>query len=131
MAGYIPWFGKKLGGLAEREREFASLLAKSAGEEVLANAAEAVRAAQIRALRAKRSQLPPSEKNAIAVSNLGQEIDFWQALSVADVIEGYRSGKLRGHRASAVRARQIKNNAGRARSASCSSCGMISPRRGA
>jgi hypothetical protein len=104
VAGYIPWFGKKLERLAESERELAALLAASAGEAGLAEVAQAVRSAQIRALRAKRSQLPPSEKNAVAVSNLGHEIDFWQALSVADVIEGYRSGRLRGHRATAVRA---------------------------
>ena len=103
MASYLPWFGKKREHLTEREREFEAILSVATADSQLAEAAEVVRASQVSALKAKRAQLAPSEKNAAAMDNLGREIRFWLALSVAEVIEGYRSGKLRGHRATAVR----------------------------
>jgi hypothetical protein len=62
MASYLPWYGKKRQHLAEYEREFVAFLQTGATDSRLAKAAEKVRAAQVRALKAKRAQLPPSEK---------------------------------------------------------------------
>ena len=53
MAGYIPWFGKKRVKLAEHEREFITVLKTDASAIALAERAEQVCAAQVRALRAK------------------------------------------------------------------------------
>jgi len=103
MANYIPWYGKKRERLAEHERAFLPLLQNETDVKQLREAADTVRLAQVRALKAKRAQLPPSEKYAVAIANLDREIQFWLALTGDEVIEGYRSGTLRRHRATAVR----------------------------
>jgi hypothetical protein len=103
MANYIPWYGKKRARLADREHEFAALLLQETNETRLAEGAESVRAAQIRALKARRAQLAPAEKNAESVENLDHEIQSWLGLTGAEIIEGYRDGKLRGFRAPLVR----------------------------
>lgn len=103
MASYLPWYGKKRERLSVHEREFVALLQNEMDESRLANGAEAVRVAQIRALKAKRAKLPPSEKNATAVANLDREIQCWLALTIHDVIERYRTGQFRGPRAKTVR----------------------------
>jgi hypothetical protein len=103
MATYIAWYGKKLEGLAQHEREFIDLLHSEPDATRLAEAAEEVRAAQIRALKAKRAQLVPSERNTRGFKNLEREIAFWLHVPVQTIIDGYRSEKLRGHRSAAVR----------------------------
>lgn len=103
MASYVPRYGKKRERLAELERELTALLQTEAEAARVAEAAQAVRAARVRALKAKRAELAPSEKNTVAVENLEREIQFWLWLPVEQVIDGYRTGKLRGHRAAAVR----------------------------
>ena len=103
MANYIAWYGKKREHLIERERDLAALLKSEAEASRIAGAAEEVRAAQIRALKSKRAELPPSEKNARAVANLDREIEFWLGLTANEIIVGYRTGKLRGHRSKIVR----------------------------
>src|SRR5689334_9755279 len=96
MANYIAWYGKKRQHLLEREREFSLLLQHEADADKIADAAQEVRAAQVRALKSKRAQLGPSAR-------LDREIEFWLGLSVEQIVDGYRSGKLRGHRSTAVR----------------------------
>lgn len=103
MPGYVPWYGKKRERLLARERAFVDLLQVGGGAKELTEAAEAVRLAHVRELKAKRSQLPPSEKNAVVVANLDREIEFWLGRNAAQVIDGYRDGTLRAHRATAVR----------------------------
>src|SRR5439155_9529633 len=103
MARYIPWFGKKRENLAERERELTALLENETDRAKLAKKADEVRADQVSALKSKRGQLAPSEKNAIAVAHLNREIKFWLDLTVEEIIEGYRTGALKGHRSTAVR----------------------------
>src|SRR5437763_1524139 len=103
MVSYLPWYGKKRERLAELEATFLAALQTATDAKRLHKSAETIRLAQIRALRAKRGQLARSEKNAVAVQNLNREIQFWLGLSVNQVIAGYRDGKLRGHRSSAVR----------------------------
>ena len=103
MANYIAWYGKKRAKLAEREREFLELLRGGASGSKLEAAAEEVRAAQVRTLKSRRAELPPYERNAAAVANLDREIEFWVGLSVAEVIDGYRTGNFKGYRSPAVR----------------------------
>jgi hypothetical protein len=110
MASYLPWFGKKREHLAWCEEMFAPLLSRQADDPELVKCAEAVRVAQIRALRAKRAQLRPSEPYRVAMENLKKEIEVWQALSIMEIVKGYRSGKLCGHRAAAVRDRAAHRN---------------------
>jgi hypothetical protein len=98
MANYIAWFGKKRARLAECETQFAELLRLNASHSQIAEGADTIRAAQIRALKAKLAQLPPQEQYAVAVDNLNCEIQFWINLPAEELIEGYRSGKLGGHR---------------------------------
>ena len=102
MAGYVPWFGKKRERLLARERAFVDQLRSGADAKQLTEAADAVRLAHVRGLKAKRAQVPPLERNAAVVANLDREIEFWLGLSAAQVIDGYRDGTLRAHRATAV-----------------------------
>lgn len=103
MSNYIPWLGKKRQQLAIREGELLEALTSETNMSKLKEAAERVRAAQVRAIKAKRAQLPPWEKNAIAAANLDSEVRFWLSISCDQIIEGYRSGKLCGHRSKMVK----------------------------
>jgi hypothetical protein len=98
MASFIPWHGKKLATLGLRERKLISRLQENAPIKELAKIAEEVRAAQIRAFKAKRSQLAPSEKNARAMNNLDKKISFWVDTPVEKIIEGYRGGRFQRER---------------------------------
>ena len=62
-----------------------------------------VRLAHVRALKAKRAQLPPTEKAMAAIENLDREIQFWTMLNADQIIAGYRDGSLPKHRAVVVR----------------------------
>ena len=90
MASYIGWYGKKRAALARFERELVGMLQKDANATTLAEQAERVRAAQVRALRSKRAQLPPAERNAAAVANLDWEIAYWLGLPLDVIIDGFR-----------------------------------------
>jgi hypothetical protein len=107
MASYIAWYGKKRARLAKHERKFTSLLLTTTDAARLADGAEIVRAAHVRALKAIRGQLAPRETNAEAFAKLDIEIQFWLALSAQELIEGYRTGNLKGHPPTSVR-RRIK-----------------------
>jgi hypothetical protein len=102
MAGYIAWYGKKRDLLTGHEETLVALLQRGADTPRVAEAAEE-RAAQVRALKAKRAELKPSEKNAVAVANLDHEIEFWLALPIPGDQRRLSDRKLRGHRSSAVR----------------------------
>jgi hypothetical protein len=103
MANYIPYYGKKRYRLAVHESEFAALLRTETNVSRLGDAAEKVRAAHVRALKAIRAQLPPSETHAVAVEKLDREIQFWIAVSAAEVIDGYQTGRFRAVPQDAVR----------------------------
>jgi hypothetical protein len=94
MANYIPYYGKKLERFNRHERVFLAILRSQNDIELLREAAETVRLAKIRALKARRAQFPPSEKYAIEVAKLEGELAFWFALTDEEVIAGYRSGRL-------------------------------------
>ncbi len=90
MAGYIPWYGKKRQRLKQVEKEFIELLHQVRDPSVLAEAAEELRAAHIRALKARRDYLAPCEKNATAFQNRAREIEQWTNLPVQAIIRRYR-----------------------------------------
>ena len=90
---YSSWHGKKLQSLARREAELMAALQKGAELAKVRAYAEEVRAAQIRVLRSKQAEFPPSEKNDVALRKLDVEIGIWSSLGLGEVIEGYRSGK--------------------------------------
>src|SRR5690348_14668113 len=100
MANYIAWYGKKRKHLIEREREFIALLQAGADGRRIAEAAEAVRAAKVRALKSKRAEFPPSEKSEVMVQNLELQIEFWLALPVEKIVEGYRGREQKDRRGS-------------------------------
>ncbi|HQY87485.1 MAG TPA: hypothetical protein PK402_02425 [Tepidisphaeraceae bacterium] len=103
MTSYIAWYGKKRVRLAEMEMEFINQLHHQVTGVKLDRGAEEVRLAQIRALKSKRAELKPSGQNELAIAHLNDEIKFWMTLSVEEIIDGYKSGKLRGHRLKVVR----------------------------
>jgi hypothetical protein len=90
MASYIPWYGKKRQRLKQVEDEFIELLHQARDRSALAQAADKLRAAHIRALKARRDYLAPCEKNATAFQNRDREIEQWTNLPVEVIIERYR-----------------------------------------
>jgi len=103
MANYIPWYGEKKARLDELEHAFLTLLQEPTDLKRLREAGDAVRLAKVRALKARRAMLPPSEKVATAIANLDREIQFWLTLSADQVVEGYRNGSLRKFRVKGIR----------------------------
>ena len=90
MAGYIPWFGKKRAKLQQREQEFMMALRECSDLSRLAELAEEIRAAQIRTLKSKRAQLPPSERNLAKVEELSREIAQWIDMPAESIVAKYR-----------------------------------------
>lgn len=103
MASYIPWFGKKRAALAEHEQNLREAIESKVAPALLAKAAEEVRNAHLRALRARLAQLAPCGKNAVANRNILREMETWRQLSTEQIIQGYRDGKLQGVRSSQIR----------------------------
>ena len=103
MASFIPWYGKKRTRLAQVEEQFRQTLARETDRARLAEAAEAVRTAQVRALKEKRQQFAPSEKNAIVLSQIEESIRSWRERSADSIIEGYRDPKRQRKMSATVR----------------------------
>jgi len=93
MASYVPWYGKKREQLAKHEHELMLFLQKGTEMSKVLKAAEIVRAAEVRALKARIAQLPASEKSAGTIVDLEHEIQVWMQLPVAAIIEKYRMRK--------------------------------------
>jgi hypothetical protein len=96
MASYIPWFGKKRQRFTERERELMELLQNSRDAKAIIDSAERVRVAKIRALKARRAMLGPSEKNTIEFEDLNSKIEQWLAMPIETIIGPYRKRKTAG-----------------------------------
>lgn len=97
MANYIPWYGKKKARLAEVEDAFIATLKNATDAKKLNEVADKVRLAHVRALKARRAQLPPTEKAVVAIEVLGRQIQFWMMLNAEQIIAGYRDGSLPKH----------------------------------
>jgi hypothetical protein len=94
MPNYVANYRKKLEMLERKKRVLVRLLERHGTDQQLAIAAEAVRAAQLRALEAKRAQIPPDEANAERLRRLDEEIRLCQTLPTSDIIRESQ----RGHR---------------------------------
>jgi hypothetical protein len=103
MANYVPSHKKKRERLEIREEKFLQMLKSETDLSRIVEEAEIIRAAKIRALKAVRRTLPPSEKYAEVFAKLDKEMRVWAVIAVGEIIEGYRTGKLKGVRAQAVR----------------------------
>jgi len=86
MANYVANYTKKLKTLARKKRDLKRVRDRACTEEVVAKAAEAVRASQIRALEAKKAQVPPCEANADRIRAIELEIETCKRFSIAEVI---------------------------------------------
>ncbi|HEX8325109.1 MAG TPA: hypothetical protein VF595_14490 [Tepidisphaeraceae bacterium] len=90
MAGYIPYFQKKLLRLTEQEQRLTELIAGNASAAELLDVAEQVRAARVRAIRSKQAELPPSERNAAQAKQFAELVQQWLGLSSEAIVEVYR-----------------------------------------
>jgi len=97
MANYIPWYGKKKARLAEVEDAFIAILKNTTDPKKLNEIADKVRLAHVRALKARRAQLPPTEKARVAIEGLDREIQFWSTLNADQIVTDYRDGSLPKH----------------------------------
>jgi hypothetical protein len=79
----------------ETEDEFLALLNDAAGTTRIAEAAETLRLAHIRALKEKRQSLAPSEKNAAIYGKIEAAIRQWTELPEDAIIEAYRDPNRR------------------------------------
>jgi hypothetical protein len=103
MASFTAYYGKKRSRLAKLEREFLEVLQSDASETRVAAAAEAVRAAHVRALKEKLQKFAPAEKNAALYAQIEQAIRRWMDLPTDAIIEGYRDPIRRRKMSSAAR----------------------------
>jgi hypothetical protein len=103
MASFIAWYGKKRSRLRDHEQEFLEVLRGETSQTRLAEAAETIRAAHIRALKELRQKHAPSEKNYGIYSQIEQTIRWWTVLPKEAIIEGYRDPKRRRKMSSIVR----------------------------
>jgi hypothetical protein len=96
MAGYVPWYRKKIERLARVQRELVDLLREGADLEQVVRAAEEVRRAKVRVLKAERARIPPAAgPRATRLVRIDDEIRHWLTLSVQTIIaewSGNRGG---------------------------------------
>jgi hypothetical protein len=86
MANYVAHYRKKLQTLARKKLALKRLLGGKWTEEEVAIAAEAIRESQIRALEAKKAQIPPCEGNAHRIHSIDLEIEKCKRLRVAEIV---------------------------------------------
>lgn len=86
MANYVAHYTKKLQTLARKKLALKRLLSGQRTEKEVAIAAEAIRESQIRALEAKKAQIPPCESNANRIHSIDLEIEKCQRQSVAEIV---------------------------------------------
>jgi hypothetical protein len=86
MANYVAHYRKKLQTLARNRLALKRLLRGKSTEEQIAIAAEAVRNCQIRALEAKKAQIPPSEESAYRIHAIEVEIETCKRQSLSEIV---------------------------------------------
>jgi len=79
------------------EETFIAILKDAADPKKLKEVADKVRLAHVRALKARRAELPPTEKAVIAIEGIDREIQFWMMLNAEQIVAGYRDGSLPKH----------------------------------
>ena len=86
MSNYLPNYQKKLQTLARKKLALKRLLDERPTQEEIVIASEAVRSSQIRALEAKKAQIPPREYNTYRIQAIEVEIQTCKRLSLAEII---------------------------------------------
>ena len=86
MANYVAHYRKKLQTLQRKKLALKRLLDGHCTDEEVAVAVEAIRESQIRALEAKKAQLPPCEGNANCIHSIDVEIDHCRRMGVAEIV---------------------------------------------
>ncbi|HVT81154.1 MAG TPA: hypothetical protein VHM90_10900 [Phycisphaerae bacterium] len=94
MAWGANYYRKKAVQLLKHERELMSALQGGDETQVL-EAAEEVRAAQIRVLKSREAQLAQSEKSAAERAELAEKIREWKGLGVDKIIAAYKVGVVK------------------------------------
>ena len=90
MSNYIPWYGKKREHLARRERALIALLRSDGDAGRILKAAEEVRAAKIRAIRAQQARYAPAGSRLETLAHFDREIEQWLSMPIAALIESCR-----------------------------------------
>ena len=103
MASFVARYSKKRTRLEEREAEFLEVLRSGASETCIAEAVETLRAAHIRALKEKRQNVAPSEKNSAIYAEIEEALRRWMNLPNDAIIEEYRDPQRRRKMSFAVR----------------------------
>lgn len=86
MANYVAHYRKKLETLERKKAALKRLLSGQWTEEELAMAAQAIQESQIRALEAKKAQIPPCEANGDRIRAIDVEIAMCKRRSVAEIV---------------------------------------------
>jgi hypothetical protein len=90
MANYVAHYRKKQCTLARKQVELKRILERHGTEGEVAMAAEAVRESQIRALEAKRAQIPPCETNVHRIRNIDERISLCTQQPIGDIVASCR-----------------------------------------
>ncbi|AGA28713.1 hypothetical protein [Singulisphaera acidiphila] len=94
MSNYVPWYGKKRSHLTERESDLLRSLDRGENAGKVNQAAEEVRLAKIRMLKAERSQVVVSNQSHAIVTarldKLDREIHDANSMPVGAIVSKYR-----------------------------------------
>jgi hypothetical protein len=96
MANYVAHYQKKLDTLARKRLDLIRLLGRHGTEHEVVAAAEEVRAAQRRALEAKRAQVPPCDANSDRLRAIDEEIAACLRRSAAEIIASCKQRRSGG-----------------------------------
>jgi hypothetical protein len=86
MTSYVPRHAKKRERLERLEADLQRLLLADAAPARLHKAAEAIRDATIRAIAARRAELPPTAEHADEIEDLVERMEVWREIETADII---------------------------------------------
>jgi chromatin segregation and condensation protein Rec8/ScpA/Scc1 (kleisin family) len=90
VSNYVPRYRKKRDILAKREQEFIRVLQRGESPEQVVEAAEEVRAAQIRVVNAERARIPGYSAEDSRLANLEAQYHRWAIMPVEDIIAAYQ-----------------------------------------
>lgn len=90
MASYVPWYGKKRERLTETKKKLRRLILRGAIQRELDQAAEEVRAAMVRFLRAERARVPQCGVHEARLAELDRKIAACESMPVADIVADCR-----------------------------------------
>lgn len=86
MTSYVPRHAKKRERLERLEADLLRLLQADASPARLERAAVAIRDATIRAIAARRAELPPTVEHAEEIQDLDSRMETWREIGLAEII---------------------------------------------